>query len=83
MFCVFPPGGGFNATLITAVAAQANGGQMVEVKVTTSIDGVRRLSVYVDGVVANFPSPDVKWLDFRGQTDLTDSFLNVFLFHLG
>ena len=56
---------------------------MVEVKVTTSIAGVRRLSVYVDGVVANFPSPDVKWLYFRGQTDLTDSFLNVFLFHLG
>ena len=48
------------------MAVQAGGGQTVEVKVTTSIDGVQRLRIYVDGVSSDFPNPQIKWLDFNG-----------------
>ncbi len=67
VFHFFSPGGGFNATIITAVAAQVREGQRVEVKVTTSVDGVQRLRVYVDGVITDFPPGGAKWLDLLGR----------------
>ncbi len=63
---IAPLGGGFNATLMTAVAAQAGGGATVEVRVTTSADGVRRMRLYVNGVVSDHPGRHLSTLPLNG-----------------